>query len=97
MVGEEGTLSPTQGRRESLKVVDIIVYSTPLCQPCEQLKSYLKDLGVDFTAKDLMMDEEAAEFIDDQNIRTSPILQVGDTLLHGADLEPAKIDKLLGL
>ena len=43
------------------------------------------------------MDEEAAEFIDEQNIRTSPVLQVGDALLHGADLEPANIDKLLGL
>ncbi|MDA0663759.1 MAG: glutaredoxin family protein [Proteobacteria bacterium] len=78
-------------------MAEIIVYSTPLCQPCEQLKRYLTDLGVDFTAKDLMMDEDAAEFIDDQNIRTSPILQVGDTLLHGADLEPVNIDKLLGL
>jgi len=75
----------------------IIVYSTPLCAPCEQLKAYLRDRGVEFTAKDLMMDEAAAEFIDDHNIRTSPVLQVGDALLHGGDLEPAKIDALLGL
>lgn len=97
MAGEEGALPPAQGGRESLKMAEIIVYSTPLCQPCEQLKRYLTDLGVDFTAKDLMIDEDAAEFIDEQNIRTSPILQVGDVLLHGADLEPARIDKLLGL
>jgi len=78
-------------------MAEVIVYSTPLCQPCEQLKSYLREKGVEFTAKDLMMDEDAAEFIDEQNIRTSPVLQVGETLLHGRDLEPDNIDKLLGL
>ena len=76
---------------------DVTVYSTPLCAPCEQLKSYLRERGVEFTAKDLMMDEDAAEFIDSKNIRTSPVLQVGDILLHGRDLEPSKIDALLGL
>jgi len=75
----------------------VTVYSTPLCQPCEQLKSYLRDQGVDFIVKDLMMDEDAAEFIDDHNIRTSPVLQVGDELFHGADLEPAKINAALGI
>ena len=43
------------------------------------------------------MDEDAAEFIDSKNIRTSPVLQVDDTLLHGQELEPSKIDALLGL
>jgi len=76
---------------------DVVVYSTPFCAPCEQLKAYLRERGVAFTAKDLMMDEDAAEFIDQQNIRTSPVLQVGDTLLHGQDLERAKVDALLGL
>ena len=78
-------------------MANVTVYSTPLCAPCEQLKAYLRECGVDFTAKDLMMDEDAAEFIDAQNIRTSPVLQVGDILLHGAELEPSKIDALLGL
>jgi glutaredoxin len=78
-------------------MAEVIVYSTPLCQPCEQLKNYLREKGVAFTAKDLMMDEDAAEFIDEKNIRTSPVLQVGETLLHGRDLEPGKIDALLGL
>lgn len=43
------------------------------------------------------MDEVAAEFIDGHNIRTSPVLQVGDQLLHGAELHPEKIDAVLGL
>jgi glutaredoxin len=75
----------------------VIVYSTPLCQPCEQLKNYLRKRGVEFEGKDLMMDEDAAEFIDSHNIRTSPVLQVDDQLLYGADLQPEKINALLGL
>ena len=75
----------------------VTVFSTPLCAPCEQIKSYLRDRGVEFTSKDLMMDEDAAEFIDSKNIRTSPVLQVDDTLLHGQELEPSRIDALLRL
>ena len=75
----------------------VTVFSTPLCAPCEQLKSYLRDRGVEFTSKDLMMDDDAAEFIDSKNIRTSPVLQVDDTLLHGQELDPSRIDALLRL
>ena len=78
-------------------MTEITVYSTPLCQPCEQLKNYLRAHDVKFTATDLMMDEEAAELIDEQGIRTSPVLQVDDVFLHGSDLVPEKIDALLGL
>ena len=78
-------------------MANVIVYSTPLCVPCDQLKSYLRERGVDFTAKDLMMDEDAAEFIDSKNIRTSPILQIDENLLHGQELEPSNIDALLDL
>ena len=75
----------------------VIVYSTPLCAPCEQLKGYLKAHNVAFVAKDLMVDEDAAAFIESRNIRSSPILQVDDILLYGPDLGPEKVDKLLGL
>ena len=75
----------------------VIVYSTPLCAPCEQLKRYLAAHDVSFVTKDLMMDEDAAEFVEGRGIRTSPVLQVGKTLLHGNDLQPSNIDALLGL
>ncbi|MDP2374682.1 glutaredoxin family protein [Reyranella sp.] len=39
----------------------IIVYSTPLCAPCEALKRALKARGVSFRTVDLLMDEAAAE------------------------------------
>lgn len=75
----------------------VIVYSTPLCAPCEQLKGYLRAHDVEFVAKDLMMDPEAAAFIEGHNIRSSPVLQVDDILLYGPDLGPEKVDELLGL
>ena len=39
----------------------VIVYSTPLCAPCEQVKAYLRRHGVDFVVKDLLMDEDAED------------------------------------
>ena len=80
-----------------MAVKSVTVYSTPLCKPCEQLKAYLRAHDVDFVAKDLMMDQAAAEFIDSHNIRSSPVLQVDDVLLFGPELGPEKIDELLGL
>jgi len=76
---------------------DVIVYSTPLCAPCERLKRYLADQGVQFKVKDLMMDEAAAELMERHNIRTSPALQVGDEIIAGKDLNPERIDALIGL
>ncbi len=60
----------------------VIVYSTPLCAPCEQLKGYLKAHDVVFVAKDLMVDEDAAAFIESRNIRSSPVLQVNAILIY---------------
>ena len=73
----------------------VIVYSTPLCAPCEALKRHLTARGVSFVTKDLMMDEDAADFVEGRGVRTSPVLQVGETLLHGTELEPDNIDALL--
>ena len=76
---------------------EVIVYSTPLCAPCERLKKYLTARGVEFTVKDLLMDETAADLLADHNIRTSPALQVGSEILSGIDLNPERIDAVLGL
>ncbi len=76
---------------------EIIVYSTPLCTPCEQLKRFLKANGIAFINKDLMMDADAAELIEDQNIRTSPVLGVNGTFYAGKALERENLIAVLGL
>ena len=74
---------------------EIIVYSTPLCAPCEQLKNFLKEEGVEFKVKDLMMDEEAADLMYKNGIRSAPALGVDDKILHGADLSSANLREVL--
>ena len=76
---------------------EIIVYSTPFCVPCDALKRFLTEHGVPFTNKDLMMDEEAAELVESRNIRTSPVLGVGDELYAGRALERDNLIDVLGL
>lgn len=76
---------------------DIVVYSTPLCAPCERLKQYLKAHGVPFVAKDLMMDEDAAEKIEDLGIRSSPVLEVDGKYYTGAQLTPESLERILGI
>ncbi|MEC8137878.1 MAG: glutaredoxin family protein [Pseudomonadota bacterium] len=76
---------------------EVIVYTTPFCVPCEQLKHYLDSQGVPFTTRDLMMDEDAQDKIDDAGIRSTPILEVDGELYVGEALAPEKIRALLDL
>jgi glutaredoxin-like protein NrdH len=78
-------------------VHEIIVYSTPFCAPCDKLKQYLTANGVPFVAKDLMMDEEAAEHIEDLGIRSSPVLEVDGKAYAGAQLSAESLSGILGL
>ena len=75
----------------------ITVYTTPFCVPCEQLKRYLDTQGVSFATRDLMMDEDAQDKVDDAGIRTTPILEVDGKLYSGEALAPEKIRALLDL
>lgn len=76
---------------------NVIVYSTPFCSPCERLKKYLNEKGVSYVAVDLMMDEDAADMLEDKGIRASPVLEVDGQHYVGADLNPDNLAGLLGL
>lgn len=73
----------------------VTVYSTPLCAPCERLKTYLRNKGVEFTVKDVMIDEAAAMFLEERNIRSTPVLAVDDEIIIGFDLK--RIAETLGI
>ena len=77
--------------------IEVVVYTTPFCVPCEQLKRYLEANGVTFTVRDLMMDESAQDRIDDAGIRSTPILEVDGELYCGEALAPEKVQAILGL
>jgi len=72
---------------------NVIVYSTPLCAPCERVKRYLRDKGVPFTVIDIMMDEEAGAFLESRGIRSTPVVSVDDELVVGFD--STRLDQLL--
>ncbi|HLT27768.1 MAG TPA: glutaredoxin family protein [Zeimonas sp.] len=75
----------------------ITVYSTPLCGPCESLKQFLTQKGIEFAAKDLMMDEDAAERLEGLGIRSSPVLEIDGRFYTGAQLAPESLAELLGI
>lgn len=64
----------------------ITVFSSPLCGPCERMKAWLSDRDHDFTVRDVMMDEDAGELLESLDIRTTPVLQVGDRFVIGFDV-----------
>ncbi len=72
---------------------EVIVYSSPLCPACEQLKAYLRRRGISFKVRDVMVDEEAAAFLEERNIRSTPVLSVNGKLAVGLDVE--QIEELL--
>jgi glutaredoxin-like protein NrdH len=76
---------------------EIVVYSTPLCAPCEALKSYLRAKGVRFVTRDLLVDEEAATLLEKRNIFTAPALGIDGEIYAGRDLERERLDVLLAI
>ncbi|MGI9612368.1 MAG: glutaredoxin family protein [Acidimicrobiales bacterium] len=73
----------------------ITVFSSPLCGPCERMKSWLTERDYEFAVRDVMMDEEAGELLESHDIRTTPALQVGDRFVVGFDV-PAIEEALAG-
>ncbi len=74
---------------------EIVVYTTPLCAPCEALKRALAARGLAFRTVDLLMDEEAAERLEEHGIRSAPALEVDGRLYTGAALAPDRLDAVL--
>ena len=72
---------------------EVIVYSSPLCAPCERLKRHLREKGVAFKVIDVMMDEEGGAFLESRGIRSTPVLSVDGEFVVGFD--PVRIDELL--
>ena len=76
---------------------DIVVYTSPFCAPCEQLKQFLTSHGVQYRVRDLMMDEEAQDRLDDARIRSTPALEVDGQFYAGDALTREKVKELLSI
>ena len=67
----------------------------PFCAPCEALKRQLTARGVAFTVRDLMMDEGAADRLEEAGVRSSPALEFNGAIHAGEALAPDRLDALL--
>jgi len=76
---------------------DVIVYTSPMCAPCEQLKRFLTANGVAYKVRDLLMDEDAQDRLDEARIRSTPALEVDGHIYAGDALTQEKVRALLGL
>ncbi|MGI9409879.1 MAG: glutaredoxin family protein [Hyphomicrobiaceae bacterium] len=76
---------------------EVIVYTSPFCAPCEQLKQYLTANSVQFKVRDLMMDEAAQDRLEEARIRSTPAIEVDGKLIGGDELTKDKVKDLLGL
>ena len=76
---------------------EVVVYTSPFCAPCEQLKQYLTANGVKFRVRDLMMDEDAQDRLEEARIRSTPALEVDGKLIGGDALTKDSVKVLLGL
>ena len=74
---------------------EVIVYTTPLCAPCEALKRILNTEGIPFEVRDLMADEAAAELMARHGVRSAPALGIDGVIYSGEDLRPERLVELL--
>ncbi len=74
---------------------EVIVYTTPLCAPCETLKRILTTEGIPFTVQDLMVDEAAQALLESHGIRTAPALGIDGEIYAGDALRPDRLVALL--
>ena len=74
----------------------VTVYSTPTCPWCTKAKNYLKENDIEFTDKDVSVDQAGAmEMIRKSNQRGVPVIDIDGTILIGFD--KPNIDRLLKL
>ena len=86
---------PQQGAGEKT-VNSVVVYSTPTCTFCNQLKSYLRENKIIFRDIDISRDQRMAEELMRRSGQTGvPQTDINGQLIVGFDKE--KINKKLGL
>lgn len=65
---------------------EVIVYSTTWCGFCHQLKSWLKEQGIEFEEIDIEADQNAArEVVEATKQMGVPVTKVGETYIVGFD------------
>lgn len=73
----------------------VVVYSTPTCPYCRQVKDYLAQKGIEFTDHNVASDLEARNSMVQKSGQLGvPVIEVDGQVVIG--FNRAKIDELLG-
>jgi len=74
----------------------VIIYSTPTCPYCKQVKEYFKEKAIEYKDIDVANDStKAQEMIDKSGQMGVPVADIEGEIIIGFD--KAKIDQTLGL
>ncbi len=75
---------------------NVIVYGTEACVYCKMVKDFFRENKIEYTEKDVYMDEEArGEMTKLTGQSGVPVVVIGDSVVIGFD--KPKIKELLGL
>lgn len=75
-------------------MAEVKIYTTPTCHFCKLAKAYFQENGIDYTEKDVTVDETARdEMIGKTGQLGVPVIQVDDEFVIGFDQN--KIEELL--
>jgi len=76
------------------KYMKVIVYSTPTCPYCQQVKEYFKEKGVEYEDIDVGADQaKAKEMVEKSGQMGVPVIDIDGIILLGFD--KTKIDEAL--
>lgn len=73
----------------------IVVYTMTGCPHCAALKAFLTEKGIEFTEKDVAVDDDALAEFRRLGFRGTPAIVVGERSVVGFNRE--KVSELLGL
>lgn len=76
--------------------MNVVIYSTPVCQYCKMAKDFFKENNVSYTEYNVAADaEKRTEMIERSEQMGVPVIQIDDNIIIGFDKET--ITKLLKL
>ena len=74
----------------------VTIYTTPTCGYCKMAKEFFKENNIEYTEKDVTIDEEAREVMIQKSGQMGvPVIVIGEELAVGFDKD--KISELLEL
>lgn len=72
----------------------VILYSTPQCHNCREIKEFLRERGVSFREVDISADVQARDLLVEKTGHIgAPVVRIGDEFIFGFD--PKEMERLL--